>query len=111
PMWWAWLDTSNQIHVLTLSDGRPMFNSQPHEGLQKAAFQPRPSPDGRFLLVPRTSAGPIDVWDVATGRRDMGLEQMTGNMLSWDFGKADRLCIACRNAAEQSARILVYRLP
>jgi hypothetical protein len=109
--WWAWPDGNGCIHIVRLPDAHELWVTPPDSRRRPPLHPLKVSPDGRYLLVPVTLAGPIDVWEVATGAKRTTLDQLTGEILDWTFDSTGRLRIACRNPELASARIFVHHLP
>jgi hypothetical protein len=109
--WWAWPDRAGVIHVVDLPRGRQLWETPPYEGRQPFAQPPKASPDGRYLLVPAADAGPIDIWEVATGTKRASLGRLGGELMSWAFDGRGRLRLACRDATSSRACVAVYQVP
>lgn len=120
--WWVWVDTEARLHAMSLPDGLELWRAPPTPRLHYSPAAYLSSPDGRYLIIPVSASGPVEVWEIATGSKLASVNDLTDFQLrDFRFDKLGRLMIAGRSrdiyvTAVKSvnrylARIVSYELP
>lgn len=108
--WWAWADRDGRVHVMSLPEGKELWQAPPNPRLLIRADY-LASLDGRYLLIPYTENGPFDIWEIATGVKLGSLDNLSEYRLRvFRFDTLGRLIIVGIRDDLQKARILSYEL-
>lgn len=120
--WWAWADSDSRLHVMSLPDAKELWQAPQSPRLLTSPAAYLSSPDGRYLIIPVSAFGPVEVWEIASGSKLASLDDLGDDQLrDFRFDTMGRLIIAGRSrdvnvttekpVNPQTARIVSYELP